>query len=205
MKKCCDNLDEVVCASALTQEFTIHPNSWCCLTNLLKDKRVSLATFSRLKILDIRVDWLSEPQIALSDLKRLGKIKILRVTNVALLPVPPDTSFPLFLTLQEIYVEDARTKWMSGHVFMNLTTLSLVVYAGRQGFHFNAGQGRNTFPCLRTVRLLQRRSWNVSLATNWGPGKLDQLVHMIWGAAEVRKAEYEEGSFYVFCAEALPS
>jgi hypothetical protein len=207
MKKCCDNFDESVCASILTRELTIYRNSWCCLTKLLHDKRWSLATFSRLKILDIRVDWLSSRRIALSDLKQLRQIEILRVTDVVLMPVPPETRLPLLKTLREIYLRDAPTEWMSGHVFMNLATLSIVISVyevGRQELHFNAGQGQNTFPGLCTIRLLQRRSRTFSPA-NWGPIKLDRLVHMIWGAAEVRKTEYEEDDFHVFCAEALPS
>jgi hypothetical protein len=93
VEKCCRSLDELVCTSTLTQELTIYGNSWCCLTRLLDSKLESLAIFSRLKILDIRGDWF--PSIILSDLKQLRQIKILRVTGVVLLPVPPDTRLPL--------------------------------------------------------------------------------------------------------------
>jgi hypothetical protein len=205
MEECCDNLDEVVCTSTLTQELIIYENTWCCLTKFLDHKRGSLATFSRLKILDIRMDWLSSRRIALSDLKHFGQIRILRLTVVVLIPVPPDARLPLLKTLREIYLNDAPTKWISGHVFINLTTLSIVIpRSHHQEFHFNAAQARNTFPCLCTLRLLQRCSQTFSVA-DWGPRKLDQLVHMIWGEAEVRKTEYEEDSFQVFCAAALPS
>jgi hypothetical protein len=207
MEKCCDNLDELVCASTLTQELTIYRNFWCCLTKLLDDKCGSLGMFSRLKILDIRGNWLLSHRIALSDLKQLRQIEILRVTDAVLMPVPPDTRLPLLKTLREIYLKDAPAEWMSGHVFMNLVTLSIVISVyevGRQEIHFNAGQGRNTFPCLCTIRLLQRRSRTFSPA-DWGPRKLGRLVHMIWGAAEVRKTEYQEDDFHVFCAEALSS
>jgi hypothetical protein len=207
VEECCRNLDELVCISALAQELSIYQNSWCCLTKLLDHKHGSLATFSRLKILDIRGDWLSSRPIALSVLKQLRKIEILRVTYVVLMPVPPNTRLPLLKTLREIYLKDAPTEWMSGHVFMNLATLSIVISVygvGREEIHFNAGQGRNTFPCLCTIRLLQRRSRSFSPA-NWGSRTLERLVHLIWGAAEVRKTESEEDDFHVFCAEALPS
>jgi hypothetical protein len=201
MARCCHNLDKVVCTSTLTQELTIYQDSWCCLTKLLHDKLEPLA---RLKILDIGPNWSLLPQMTLSasDLKQLRQIKILRVTRVVLLPVRPDTRLPLFSTLREIYLNDAPTDWMSGHVFMNLVTLSIVIEAGDLGFHFNAGQGRNTFPRLCTIRLLQG-SWVYSECR--GQERLDQLVHMIWGAAEVRKTESEEDGYQVFCAEALSS
>jgi hypothetical protein len=97
---------------------------------------------------------------------------------------------------------------MSGHVFMNLATLSIVISTYGAGLRsFSAGLGRNTFPCLCTIRLLQTRLSPV-LFSGKGEGgskKLDQLVHMIWGAAEVRKTEYKEDGFHVLCAEALPS
>jgi hypothetical protein len=201
MAGCCDNLDEVVCTSTLTRELTIDENSWCCLMKLLDSKHGSLAIFSRLKILDIRGDWF--PSITLSDLKQLRKIIILRVTNVVLVPVPPYIRLPLFKTLREIYL-DGPTKWMSGHVFMNLATLSIVIPGYPGELHLNAVQGRNTFPCLCSIRLLQERGPIFSPA-EWGPRELDRLVHMIWGVAEVRKTEYEEDNFHVFCAEALPS
>jgi hypothetical protein len=214
MEKCCDNLDELVCTSTLTQELTIYRDSWCCITKLLDSKNESLAILSRLNILDIRGDWaksaqitLSDPsaRIILSDLKQLRHIKILRVTRAVLAPVPPDTKLPLLKTLREIYVENAPTEWMSGNIFMNLATLSVVIPrsgARHQEFHFDAGRGRSTFPCLRTVRLLTIHS---TLPTNWIQKKLDQLVHMIWGVVEVRKTEYGEGNFWVFCAEPLQS
>jgi hypothetical protein len=154
------NLDELVCTSTLTQELTIDWNSWCCLTMLLDSKLESLAIFSRLKILNIR--WSSFPQaqkvLSCSDLKQLRQLKILRVAGIFLVPVLPDTTLPLCSTLRGIYLDNAPTEWMSGHVFMNLATLSIVIQAGYQGFHFTAGQGRNTFPCLCTIRLLHRRS-----------------------------------------------
>jgi hypothetical protein len=206
MKKCCDNLDKLVVTSTLTQELTIYGDSWCCLTKLLESKHGSLAIFGRLKILDVRGDWSSS--ITLSDLKQLRHVKILRVTRVVLAPVLPDTSLPLFSTLREIYMEDAPTRWMSSHVFMNLATLSVVIPKSglrHQEFHFNAGQGRNNFPCLCTIHLLQTRRDMIFSPSNWCRKKLDQLVHMIWGAAEVRKTEYEEDDFRVFCAEALQS
>jgi len=113
---------------------------------------------------------------------------------------------PLLKTLREIYLENAPIEWMSGYVFMNLATLSVAisygVYEARsQEFHFNAG--RNTFPCLCTIRLLHRRL--EYSPRNWGQQKLDQLLHMIWGPAEVRKTEHKEGDYHVFCAEALLS
>jgi hypothetical protein len=203
MKQCCDNLDELVCTSTLTKELTIYWDSWCCLTMLLDSNLEPLAIFSRLKILDIRPDWRLSAEMVLSasDLKQLRQIKILRVTDVVLTPVPPNTTLPLFSTLREIYLKNAPTKWMSGHVFTNLATLSIVIQAEYQGFHFNAGLGRNTFPWLRTIRLLQS-SW---MLEGQGQKRLDQLVHMIWGAVEVRKTESEEDGCHVFCAEALSS
>jgi hypothetical protein len=205
VEKCCRSLDELMCTSTLTQELTIYGNSWCCFTKFLDRKLESLAIFSRLRILDMRGDqfrW-----IMLSDLKQLRQIKILRVTGVVLVPVLTDTRLSLLSTLRAIYLEDSPTQWMSGHVFMNLATLSIAISrdeAGHQEFDFNAEQGRKTFPCLCTIRLLQRRSLSFSPA-NWGQRKLDQLVDLIWGAAEVRKAEFEEDGFHVLCAEALPS
>jgi hypothetical protein len=170
---------------------------------LLDSNLEPLAIFSRLKILDIRPDWRLSAEMVLSasDLKQLRQIKILRVTNVVLMSVPPNTTLPLFSTLREIYLKNAPTKWVSGHVFMNLATLSIVIQAEYQGFHFNAGLGRNTFPCLRTIRLLQS-SW---MLEGRGQKRLDQLVYMIWGAVEVRKTESEEDGCHVFCAEALSS
>jgi hypothetical protein len=205
MEECCDNLDKLVCTSTLTQELTIYEHSWCCLTKLLDSKLESLAIFSRLNILDIRLDPWSFRQIALIDLKQLRQIKILRVTRVVLMPVPPNTKLPWLKTLREIYLNHAPTKWMSGYVFMNLATLSITFYeAGR---YLNGGLGRNTFPCLCTIRLLQTRRDEIFFPETGreGPEKLDQLVHVIWGAAEVRKTEYEEDGFHVLCAEALPS
>jgi hypothetical protein len=208
MEACCHNLDELLCTSTLAQELTIYPHSWCCLTKLLDIKLESLAIFSRLKILDIRGNQF--PSIILSDLKQLRQIKILRVTGVVLLPVPPDPRLPLLKTLQEIYLKNAPTEWMSGHVFMNLATLSIVIppyEVGHQEFYFNAGLGQNTFPYLCTIRLLQTRR-NLIFFPKKGmgsPKKLDQLVHMIWGAAEVCKTEYKEDNFHIFCAEALSS
>jgi hypothetical protein len=158
-------------------------------------------------ILDIRGHWSPPARITLSDLKHLRQLKIIRFTNVVLVPVPPETRLPLFKTLREIYLKNVPTEWMSGHIFMNLTTLSVAISireAAYQKFHFNSEQGRNTLPCLTTIRLLQRRSLIIS-PVNWGPKKLDRLVHMIWGAAEVRKTEYEEDVFHVFCAEVLSS
>jgi hypothetical protein len=208
MEKCCDNLDKLVCTSTLTREVTIYGDSWCCPTKLLGSKLESMAIFSRIKTLDIHGEFARPARIHLSDLKHPRQIKTLRVTNVVLVPIPPDTSLPLFSTLQEIYLENAPAEWMSGHVFMNLATFSISIsaYEARhQEFYFDAGLGRDTFPCLRTIRLLQtkpvlNRSW-----VKHGPKKLDQLVHMIWGMAEVRKTEYEEDYFHVLCAEALPS
>jgi hypothetical protein len=206
MEKCCHHLDTSVCTSTLTQELTIYRHSWCCLTKLLGSKLDSSTIFSRLKILDISVDLLSlRRRINLSDLKELRRIKILRVTNVVLDPVPPDTRLPLFQTLREIYLKNVPTAWMSGHIFMNLTTLSIVisVYDARyQEFYFNAGQGRNPFPSLCTFRLLTSAP---IFPTNWAQNKIDQLVHIIWGGVEVRKTEYEEDGFHVLCTEGLPS
>jgi hypothetical protein len=162
MEKCCDNLDKLVCTSTLTQELTIYRESWRCLTKLLDSKYDPLAIFSRLRVLDIRGGWFQSARIILSDLKQLRQIKILRVTNVVLVPVLPDTRLPLFSTLREIYLEEAPTEWMSGHVFIN--TLSIVIHTEHQGFHFNAGQGRNTFPCLCTI--LQEPGFKNDL-TNW--------------------------------------
>jgi hypothetical protein len=204
MEACCHNLDKLVCTSTLTQELSIYWNSWCCLTTLLDSKLESLAIFSRLKILDIRQDFFPSRRMTLSasDLKQLRQIIILRVANIVLLPASSDTRLPLFSTLQEISLERAPTEWMSGHVFMKLATLSIAIQAGHQGFQFNIGQGRNSFPCLCTIRLLLN-SW----VSSGGRGHkiLDQLVHMIWGAVEVRKTEYEEDDFQVFCAEAPSS
>jgi hypothetical protein len=195
MEECCRNLDNLVCTSTFTQELTIHDKSWCCLTNHLDPKLETLAIFSRLKILEIR-GWF---HINLSDLKPLRQIENLRVTHAVLVPVPPDTRLPLFSTLREIYLDDTPTKWMSGHVFVNLAILSIGGELTPHEFHFNAGQGRNTFPSLCTIRLLQ--VWIGGCCHE----RLGQLIHMIWGAGEVRKTEYKEDDFHVLCAEALPS
>jgi hypothetical protein len=122
-------------------------------------------------------------------------------TGVVLVPAPPDTRLRLLKTLREIYLDNAPTRWISGYVFMNLTTLSLVIPRRHQEPHFKAGQGRNTFPSLCTLRLLQTRITLMFSPANWGQKNLHKLVHMIWGVA---KTEYE-GDFHVFCAEAQPS
>jgi hypothetical protein len=145
VEECCRSLDELVCTSTLNQELTIYGNSWCCLRRLLDSKLESLAILSRLKILDIRGDRF--PSIILSDLKQIRQIKILRVTDVVLVPVPPDTRLPSLQTLREIYLDNAPTEWMSGHVFMNLATLNIVISTYGAGLRFSAGLGRNTFPC----------------------------------------------------------
>jgi hypothetical protein len=97
--------------------------------------------FSRSKTLDIRGYPFQRPRVALLNLKQLRRIKILRVTDVVLMPVPLDTRLPLFSTLREIYLKDAPTEWMSGHVFMNLAVLSIFIPRCHEEFHFNAEQG----------------------------------------------------------------
>jgi hypothetical protein len=205
MEKCCQDLDKLVCTAALTQKSTSYQSSWCCLPKLLDSKLESLVAFSRLEILDIHGGWSQPGQVILSDLQRLRRIKILRVTDAILVPVPPDTRLPLLSTLRKIYLDNVETRWMCGHVFINLAVLSVVIPRYYQEFHFNAGQGRNTFPCLCTIRLLQTRRTLMFSPENWGLKQLDQMVNMIWGAADVRKTEYEEDDFWVFCAEALQS
>jgi hypothetical protein len=202
MEACCHDLDKFVCTSTLTQELILSRYSWCCLTKLLDSKLESLAIFSRLKILEMHGNW-SPPRIIFSDLNQLRQIEILRVSNVLFMPVPPDRRLPLLKTLRELYLEDSPTDWMSGYVFMNLTTFIIVSSVYDVGICFSAGQGQATFPCLCTIRLLHRRL-DYS-PRNWGQKKLDQLVCMIWGAAEVRKTDYEEDDFHVFRAEALSS
>jgi hypothetical protein len=208
MEKCCDNLDKLVCTSTLTREVTMYGDSWCCPTKLLGSKLESMAIFSRLKTLDVHGEFARQARVHPSDLKHPSRIKFLRVTNVVLVPVPPDTGLPLFSTLQEIYMENAPAEWMSGHVFINLATFSISIstYKGRhQEFYFDAGLGRNTFPCLRTIRILLTKPIFCRRRVKHGPKVLDQLVHMIWGVAKIRKTEYEEDYFHVLCAEALPS